>query len=81
MGDGTGDRVEAAALLAPSPRRLAHRRAGRWGSSTGMGGNSIRGEKGRFVPQKLRRKTLHYGWAPTHKVLENSNPNPIRHHP
>ena len=49
-GEGTGDRVEAAALPTPSPRRLMYRGAGRWGSSAGMGGNSIRGERGRFVP-------------------------------
>ena len=49
-GEGTGDRVEAAALPAPSPRGIAHRGAVKWVSLAGMGGNSVRGGRGRFVP-------------------------------
>ena len=49
-GEGTGDRAEAAALPVPSPRGIAHRGAVRWVSSAGIGGNSVRGERGRFVP-------------------------------
>ena len=43
-------RVEVAALPAPSPCGLAHRGARRWGSSAGSGGNSVRGDRGVFVP-------------------------------
>ena len=49
MWEGTGDRVEATVLPAQSPRGLAHRGAGRWGSSAGMGGNSVHWERGLFV--------------------------------
>ena len=50
-GQGTGDRLEAAVLPAPSPRGLLHRGAGRWGSLAGMDGNSIRGERGGVRPR------------------------------
>ena len=49
-GEGTGYRVEPAALPAPSLRGLAHRGAGRWGLFAGMGVNSLRRERGVFVP-------------------------------
>ena len=49
-GEGTEYRVEATALPAPSPRGLEHRRAGRWGSLSGMGVNSVRRERKGFVP-------------------------------
>ena len=48
-GQGTGNRVEVAVLPTPPPRRIAHRGAGRWVSLAGMGRNSVRGERGRFV--------------------------------
>ena len=50
IGEGTGDRVEAAALPVPSPRGLVHRGAEIWGSLAGMGMNYVRGERGGFVP-------------------------------
>ena len=63
--DGTGERVEAAALPLPSPRGLAHRVAEIWGSLSGMGGNSVRGESGGFVPAGAAAEDLPL-WSGTH---------------
>ena len=47
------DRVEAAALPVLSPRGLMYIGVGRWGSLAGMGGNSVYGESGGFVPAEV----------------------------
>ena len=49
-GKVTGDRVEAAALPAPSKRVLEHRGEGIWGSLAGMVRNFVRGERSGLVP-------------------------------
>ena len=80
-GQGTGDRVEAVALPAPSPRRLAHRGVGDGDHWQGWAEIPFAGRGGGLYPRKRRRKTPHYGLAPMYRGLENSTPNPIHHHP
>ena len=77
---GKGDGVASAALPVPSP----HRRAQRSGEMEiiGRDGQEFRPRReGGLSPRKRRRKTPHYGRAPPRRGLENSTPNPIRHHP
>ena len=45
-GEGTGDGVEAKALLVLPPHGLSNKGAGRRGSLAGMGDNSVHRERG-----------------------------------
>ena len=80
-GEGTGDRAEAVALPAPSPRGLAHRGVVNGDHWQGWAEIPFAGRGGDSYPWKRQRKTPHYGLAPMCRGLENSTPKPIRHHP